>query len=39
MIFVPSQEGRSHSPAEWTAWELIEAGANVLLRTLLRLAA
>lgn len=38
MIFVPSQEGRSHSPAEWTPWEAIEAGANVLLRTLHRLA-
>jgi N-carbamoyl-L-amino-acid hydrolase len=39
MIFVPSKEGRSHSPAEWTAWEDIHAGANVLLNTLRRLAA
>ncbi len=31
MIFVPSVQGRSHSPAELTAWEDIEAGANVLL--------
>ncbi len=38
MIFVPSRDGRSHSPAEWTAWEDIEMGANVLLNTLLRLA-
>jgi N-carbamoyl-L-amino-acid hydrolase len=38
MIFVPSKEGRSHSPAEWTAWEDIEAGANTLLNTLRRLA-
>lgn len=38
MIFVPSKEGRSHSPAEWTAWADIEAGANVLLNTLKRLA-
>jgi N-carbamoyl-L-amino-acid hydrolase len=38
MIFVPSKEGRSHSPAEWTAWEDIEIGANVLLNTLHRLA-
>ena len=38
MIFVPSKEGRSHSSAEWTAWEDIEAGANVLLNTLWRLA-
>jgi N-carbamoyl-L-amino-acid hydrolase len=38
MIFVPSKEGRSHSAAEWTAWSDIEAGANVLLNTLKRLA-
>jgi len=38
MIFVPSKDGRSHSPAEWTSWESIEIGANCLLRTLLRLA-
>jgi beta-ureidopropionase / N-carbamoyl-L-amino-acid hydrolase len=38
MIFVPSKEGRSHSPAEWTAWEDIEMGANILLNTLYRLA-
>lgn len=38
MIFVPSKDGRSHSAAEWTAWEDIEAGANILLNTLRRLA-
>lgn len=38
MIFVPSRNGRSHSPAEFTAWDHIENGANVLLHTLLRLA-
>jgi len=38
MIFVPSKDGRSHSPAEWTAWEDIELGANVLLNTLHSLA-
>ncbi|MCO6412425.1 MAG: Zn-dependent hydrolase [Thiogranum sp.] len=38
MVFVPSKEGRSHSSAEWTAWNDIEAGANVLLHTLQRLA-
>ncbi len=38
MVFVPSKDGRSHSPAEWTAWEDIEAGANVVLRSLLSLA-
>ncbi|MDT8321226.1 MAG: Zn-dependent hydrolase [Xanthomonadales bacterium] len=39
MIFVPSKSGRSHSIAEWTAWDDIEAGANVLLNCLYRLAA
>lgn len=38
MIFVPSKEGRSHSAAEWTAWNDIEAGANTLLNTIRRLA-
>jgi beta-ureidopropionase / N-carbamoyl-L-amino-acid hydrolase len=38
MIFVPSRQGRSHSPAEFTDWDQIEHGANVLLHTLLRLA-
>lgn len=38
MVFVPSKDGRSHSPAEWTAWEDIETGANVMLNTLYRLA-
>lgn len=38
MIFVPSQGGRSHRPDEWSDWEAIERGANVLLGTLLRLA-
>jgi beta-ureidopropionase / N-carbamoyl-L-amino-acid hydrolase len=38
MIFVPSCNGRSHSPAEFTEWDQVENGANVLLHTLLRLA-
>ena len=38
MIFVPSRDGRSHSPAEHTDWEDIENGANVLLATLTDLA-
>jgi N-carbamoyl-L-amino-acid hydrolase len=38
MIFVPSRNGRSHSPAEYTDPEAIERGANVLLATLVRLA-
>jgi len=39
MIFVPSKDGRSHSPLEFTADEDMERGANVLLLTLLKLAA
>jgi N-carbamoyl-L-amino-acid hydrolase len=38
MIFVPSRDGRSHSPLEFTADEDLERGANVLLHTLLQLA-
>ena len=38
MIFVPSQQGRSHCPEEFTEKKDIEHGANVLLHTLLRLA-
>jgi len=38
MIFVPSVGGRSHSPAEATRWEDVEAGANVLLATVHALA-
>ncbi len=38
MIFVPSVGGVSHSPAEYTRPEDLEAGANVLLHTLLALA-
>ena len=39
MIFVPSVKGISHNPAEHTAPEHLVAGANVLLHTLLGLAA
>jgi len=39
MIFVPSKDGRSHSPAEFTSDADVERGANVLLLTLLKLAA
>ncbi len=38
LIFVPSRGGISHAPEEWTDWEAIEQGSNVLLHTLLRLA-
>lgn len=37
MLFVPSKNGQSHSPAEWTAWTDIEAGANLMLSTLIEL--
>jgi N-carbamoyl-L-amino-acid hydrolase len=36
MIFVPSVAGISHSPHELTSWEDCANGANVLLRTVLR---
>ncbi len=38
MIFVPSRGGISHSPAEYSSPEDLEAGANVLLRTVLKAA-
>ncbi len=39
MVFVPSVRGISHNPAEHTAPEHLAAGADVLLHTLLELAA
>jgi len=36
MVFVPSVGGLSHHPEEYSRPEDVEAGANVLLRTLLR---
>jgi hydantoinase/carbamoylase family amidase len=38
MIFVPSVNGTSHSPYEFTKWEDCVNGANVLLQTVLKLA-
>lgn len=38
MIFVPSENGISHNPAEFTSAEELEAGANVLLHTMITLA-
>jgi len=35
MIFVPSVDGISHSPKEFTRWEDCANGANVLLHTIL----
>ncbi len=37
MIFVPSKDGLSHNPTEYTSADELEAGANVLLRTVLKL--
>jgi N-carbamoyl-L-amino-acid hydrolase len=34
MIFVPSRDGISHSPSEWTSPEQCVSGASVLLRTI-----
>lgn len=36
MIFIPSKNGISHSPDEWSNWDDIEKGANVLLNTILK---
>jgi N-carbamoyl-L-amino-acid hydrolase len=38
MIFTPSRDGLSHNPNEYTAPADLEAGANVLLHTMLALA-
>lgn len=38
MIFVPSRDGLSHSPLEFTEWDACVNGANVLLRAALTLA-
>jgi beta-ureidopropionase / N-carbamoyl-L-amino-acid hydrolase len=37
MIFIPSVGGISHSPKEFSRPKDIENGANVLLRTLMKL--
>jgi hydantoinase/carbamoylase family amidase len=39
MLFVPSQEGISHNPREWTSLPEIVTGAQVLLEATARLAA
>lgn len=39
MIFIPSRDGISHSPAEYSSPEDLAAGANVLLQTVLTLSA
>lgn len=37
MIFIPSKDGLSHHPDEFTSWEEIEVGANVMLHSILEL--
>ncbi len=37
MIFVPSRDGISHSPEEFSSWEDVANGAEVLYRTVLLL--
>lgn len=37
MIFVPSKNGLSHNPREYTDWNCVVRGANVMLNTLLKL--
>ena len=38
MIFVPSMDGASHAPREFTRWDDCVNGANVLLHTVLKFA-
>lgn len=38
MIFVPSKNGISHSPHEWTDWRYIERGANLMLNSVIDIA-
>lgn len=38
MIFAPSRAGKSHSPEEWTDWEDVYAGADVVLNAAMHLA-
>lgn len=38
MIFVPSKNGISHSPHEWTDWRFIERGANLMLNSIVDIA-
>jgi len=38
MIFVASKDGKSHSPAEWSAYDDIEAGVKVMMKSVERFA-
>ncbi len=37
LIFIPSKDGISHHPDEYSSWEDIEIGTNILLKTLVSL--
>jgi acetylornithine deacetylase/succinyl-diaminopimelate desuccinylase-like protein len=37
MIFVPSENGISHNPSEWTEKDDCATGASVLLQSVLRM--
>jgi acetylornithine deacetylase/succinyl-diaminopimelate desuccinylase-like protein len=39
MLFIPSLNGLSHNPEEYSRWEDVVKGANVLLHAILDLAA
>src|SRR5690606_11701756 len=39
LIFIPSVNGVSHAPDEWSHWHDVEAGTNVLLDTIIATAA
>ncbi len=38
LIFVPSKDGRSHCPEEWTAYADLKKGADVLLGAVVTMA-
>jgi hydantoinase/carbamoylase family amidase len=37
LIFIPSKDGISHHPEEFSSWEDIEIGANVMLQSIIEL--
>jgi allantoate deiminase len=38
LIFIPSKNGRSHCPEEWTDYEYLQKGAELMLHEVLNLA-
>jgi len=38
LVFVPSRDGRSHCPEEWTDYDKLKKGVDLLLQVTLRLA-